>query len=258
MTGYRRVLTCGEPCAEDFDCPSCITNGLSGFCGGSAYNAVCPSTVVATITTPEVARFTPCLDSPDVECNPFTVPAVSTTVTLSESSAGSCTFDGTIDVVGAWGYTKKTGGSCDIDTVISWDGMRVIVYIQHAWVVLFAGCSDIIAPCGDGPDSTTPTYCKGFVIGCIIQGYDSGSATTYYTFADAYKASDVGSCTGASTLCWNEMSAMKNFSSNVFCLEDDTWWSTECCDAGSYYARSASGTSPSCASYADTMSISIA
>ena len=264
MTGYRRVRTCGEPCSEGFECPSCVTNGAgASWCTGSTYNTVCPSTVVATVAVPTVSMFMSCYDHPDTVCSPFTVPQVNTSVTLTGyPSAGDCSFKGHTEVAGAWSFDYVDGVNCDVDNTSSWEGMFATVWILPWWlgVAINRQCSAIIAPCGTDSDSVSPVNCKGMILACTIGSYNhtAGTDHIWYGFADAYKASDVGSCTGGTTLCWNEMSAMKNFSSNVFCLEDDTWWSTECCDAGSYYARSASGTSPSCASYADTMSISIA
>jgi len=264
MSGYRRVRSCGEPCSEDYDCPSCICYWFTNFCTGSTYDTVCPSTVVATITTPSVERVARCCHIVDGDtvcfCENYTVPGVSTEVTLTESSSGSCSFRGEIDTGSAWSYMTSVGINCDVPREFSWDGMRIIVYILPGWLPGLTNlCSSILAPCSTGPDDITPSKCKGFVIGVNVAGYNATDSLTYYTFADAYKASDHDSCDGSSTLCWNEMSDMYNYSSHVFCPTGETH---QCCGDAEFYASTPSGIGGygriTCQSYAGEMQISIA
>lgn len=192
MTGYRRVLTCGEPCAEDFECRDCVIDGglsTAGFCSTITGDTACPSSLSVEVTAPAITKKIVCGRS----CQTYVIlPAVDVTVAVTQTTAQNCMYEGTSAVGTATVYPCSPASSYSEDYVIH-------VYISALYLVPFSGHQPyILSPC-------TTEFCEGYVIGVWYNSATGGAPGEQYGFASSFRGNTAGSCSG-STRCYNEYS----------------------------------------------------
>ena len=190
MTGYRRVLTCGEPCAEDFECRDCVVeNGLSTgtFCSTITGDTACPSTLSVAVTAPAITLKIDCGD----DCQTYIdLPAVDVTVAVTQTTAQNCIYEGTSAVGTATVYPCSPASSYSEDYAID-------VQIAANYLTVFTDHQPfVLSPCSSA-------YCEGYVIGVFY--YGTSPTTEMYGFATSFRGNTAGSCSG-STRCYNEYS----------------------------------------------------
>ena len=221
MTGYRRVLSCGEPCAEEFDCINCIIGTTNNFCH-ILQEGTCPSTLSVAITAPAIT-FTSILYgcTPPTSCyDSHTVPAIDETIVVTKNELmGSCYYDG-LELIDTYTYTNCAGTS-------STASLRVEVIISANNIIPF-GMTNMPAIAEACPDYD---YCEAYVISVRVYNVNP-ITTTQYGFAAAFVGNEAASCEG-STRCYNEYGSHSGVISSW--TECDGSWA--CCDDSSYMQR---------------------
>jgi len=190
MTGYRRVLTCGEPCAEDFECINCIIDtdggaaGTAGFCTAVTGSTVCPSTLSVAVSAPAITSLIMC----DDVCQTFVeYPAVDVTIAVARSATSNCQYSGSSGIISTATYYP-----CSPSAPYTRD-VAVTMIIEASYFIPFTSHQPcIITPC------TTSSYCEAYVIGVF---YSSGGEV--YGWATTFEGNDAESCDGTSR-CYTE------------------------------------------------------
>jgi hypothetical protein len=217
MTGYRRVLTCGEPCAEDFECKDCLVkNGLSNgaFCTTVTGDTVCPDTLSVPVTAPAVVTKIFCVGD---GCQTYVeLPAVDVTVACERSETQNCTYLGTSGTTGTATYYP-----CPDDGDPFSMNFYVQVQISANYLIPFTDHQPIY------PSPCTTEFCEGYVIGVFY----SSTGSEQYGWATAYRGNTATGCTGSSR-CYNLFGESTPVISSWVACD-----STLCCDPIGYQAQ---------------------
>jgi hypothetical protein len=212
MTGYRRVLTCGEPCAEDFECISCAVDGTSGVafsCSVVTGDTICPDTYVVAVSAPAIDEVLSCgfEDCIDIQ----TIPSFSTNVTVTKTASQNCFYSGSSGTLGT--YSQLRCGAPPISHTLT-----CTVNIQVP-ILLPSPSPSILTPCPAGE------VCEGYSILCSVSGG--------YGFAVSYLGNSDISCSDT-VRCYNEYGVSSGvISSWVECTAFGS--SSYCCDGNPYY-----------------------
>lgn len=216
MTGYRRVLTCGEPCAEDFECADCGVDGSVGaasWCATVTGSTACPDTMVVSVSAPAIALRLSCGFE---DCIDFTThPAFDTDITVTKDSAQNCKYSGGSGVIATYPYNR-----CDGSTLSNEQSVSVSIVVP---IVSINPLPSITNPC------PSAEICEAY---SILVSVSNGSAIVY-GFAVSYVGNTDISCSDT-VRCYNEYGATSGvISSWVECTAFGD--SSYCCDGNPYY-----------------------
>jgi len=210
MTGYRRVLTCGEPCAEDFECTDCGVDGSAGFaswCATVTDSTACPDTMVVSVSAPAISTRIYCPST--AECIDFTThPAFDIDITVTKDSVQNCKYSGSSGVIATYPYNRCDGSTLNFEQIVA-----VAIVVP---VVAINPLPSIINPCPSNE------ICEAYSILVSV----SNGTTHVYGFAVAYVGNTDIACSDT-VRCYNEYGATSGVISSF--VDCDT---AGCCESG--------------------------